>query len=141
MRTSGGYSVALFHNNGTGKPVPGTFYVNGVVRNQRLGFPYAAQNATDKSRFDPEVGEFHFADESLLPQITRIGNRPDTSNDRNGGDRICEMLVYTNALTFAQRQKICAYLMRKWMHGAEANVDYSAATAGRTVTELSLIHI
>ena len=124
MRTSGGYSISLFYNGGSSSSVPGTFYVNGEVRNQKKGFPYQAQNATDKSRFDPQVGEFHFT--TSVPTISHIGDFADNSKDRNGGDRICEMLVYTNALTFVQRQKICAYLMKKWMHGAEASVDYGA---------------
>lgn len=122
-----GYTQRLFYNYGYGD-IAGTFYVNGAVRRQVNGHPYTAQSAADKSRFDPEVSEFHFAG-GTLPNAIHIGYYSGGSGTaRNGRDRICEMLLYTNALTFVQRQKICAYLMKKWMHGAEANQDYGAIT-------------
>ena len=125
MRPDSSYAQALFYNNNKYDGIAGRFYVNGALRPQRKGHPYGAENATDKSRFDPEVYEFHFTSATYLPSADRIGYYGGGSGtSRNGRDRICEMLLYTNALTFVQRQKICAYLMKKWMHGAEANVDY-----------------
>ena len=124
MRPDSSYAQALFYNAGHYDGVPGRFYVNGALRPQSKGHPYGAEAAADKSRFDPEVSEFHFTG-ATLPSADRIGYYGGGGGtSRNGRDRICEMLLYTNELTFVQRQKICAYLMKKWMHGAEANVDY-----------------
>ena len=129
LRPYPNWSQSLFYNGGTYDGIPGTFYVNGEVRAQKSGFPYGDvdySSLTDKSLFDPVVGEFHFTG-SNLPKAACIGwYSGATDGGRNGYERTCEMLIYTNALTFVQRQKICAYLMKKWMHGAEPNQDRGA---------------
>ena len=130
MRPDSSYAQALFYNDGKYDGVGGKFYVNGALRPQKTGHPYGAEAATDKSRFDPEVAEFHFSGTDL-PSADYIGYYGGGSgSSRNGRDRICEMLLYTNDLTFVQRQKICAYLMKKWMHGAEANREYGVDSVG-----------
>ena len=131
LRPYPSYGTRIFYNMGSSTPLPGTFYVNGVVRSEKAGSPYEAQKATDKSQFDPQVAEFHFSGSGdSLPTAQRIGYYSGGSDSgRNGLDRICEMILYTNELTFVQRQKICAYLMKKWMHGAEATVDYGAISS------------
>ena len=125
-----GYTQRIFYNSGHGD-MAGTFYVNGEIRQQVMGQPYNASLATvDKTRFDPEVSEFHFSSSTYLPHAQRHGYYSGGSGTgRNGREeRACEILLYTNALTFVQRQKICAYLMKKWMHGAEPNQDYGTIT-------------
>ena len=137
LRPYPSYGTKLFYED-AGDKVPGTFYLNGEVRSRYDGCAYGAEKAADKSQFDPEVLEYHFSDTGdRLPTAQRIGYYSGGGDSgRNGQDRICEMILYTNELTFVQRQKICAYLMKKWMHGAEANVDH-AAVSNRFVTSFA----
>ena len=52
----------------------------------------------------------------LLPQATGIGINDTRSiyRDSSGGMRIAEMVIYGKVLTAAERQKVEAYLVKKW---------------------------
>lgn len=52
------------------------------------------------------------------------------TKNANGIDRICECLVYTNELTYAERLQVAEYLTRKWC-GGEATYDRFGGVSGR----------
>lgn len=116
MRASGGYSQPLCYQGGT--KLPGDLYVNGEYNphGSAAPMPYASQSANDKSKMSPMVTDFHLPSANAAT-MKYIGFQSG-GIDRNGGDRLCEMLIYTNALTSVQRRKIQKYLMKRWTHVA-----------------------
>ena len=101
--------------------IEGLLYCNGILRHPYTGYPYkgglfSVNGGT--SRYAPHVTEAHptkpvaadcFAFDSGVP-------------NRNGNKRVCEMIIYTNKLTQAERLAVCGYLMDKWL-GCDVTCD------------------
>ena len=109
---SGTYQLALIN---------GLFYCNGIQRHPFKGYPYVGGSCNmngGTARYTPLVAEAH----PLLPVAADCFAFDSQLLNRNGNKRLCEMLVYTNKLTQAERLAVCGYLMDKWL-GCDVSCD------------------
>ena len=97
----------------------GEFYVNGELRAFSDGYPYSGTYSYGK--------DTHYI--PLVLEATPLsGVHADcfayegSATGRNGRQRLCECIVYTNVLTQTERVAVTGYLMKKWMN---AEVDWS----------------
>lgn len=75
-------------------------------------------------------------DSAVEADVTLLGSY-GWEKSRTGNIRLGEVLVYTNALTSSQRTRINAYLMKKWLTGAERE-DFESAVLGNAQTTAAI---
>ncbi len=63
-----------------------------------------------------------------------LANHPDLRVDRQGGGKLCEVLVFTRKLTEEERVRVVAYLEGKWMGASETKLGGADLAADSTLT-------
>ena len=119
MRPAGwGWSDALVINRNalSANVRNGEFVMNGKPRAFTAGYLYQGGAG---SKNVPQLVECHPAGTGATADC--FGYTFGGSG-RNGAERLCECIVYTNSLTEAERLQVREYLMRKWL-GTEADVS------------------
>ena len=119
MRPAGwGWSNALVINRNalSANVRNGEFVMNGKPRAFTAGYLYQGGAG---SKNVPQLVECHPAGTGATADC--FGYTFGGSG-RNGAERLCECIVYTNSLTEAERLQVREYLMRKWL-GTEADVS------------------
>ena len=110
------WNTDIVWGGGISDVVNGKFLANGEERTYNAGYPYSgAYSYSGSNYYIPVVLEAVPLSGVLADCFAYDGSR----NDRNGRQRLCECIVYTNELTRTQRQAITSYLMKKWLN-AEA---------------------
>ena len=85
----------------------GTVYVNGVA----VTAPTSTTMPESLSLFDAQAND----DKTFAASQLCYDRKGNTNSDpRRGGKDIAEVLLFTNALTVAERQTVRDYLMKKW---------------------------
>ncbi len=115
----------VFHtgNSGTYQKalINGLFYCNGILRHPFSGYSYVGGSCGmngGSDRYTPHVSEAY----PLLPVAADCFAFDSGLANRNGNKRVCEMIIYTNKLTQAERLAVCGYLMDKWL-GCDVTCD------------------
>ena len=133
---SGKWSSPVFYpkNSGTYQLglINGRFYCNGILRSPLFGYAYGGGSYNvngGASRYTPQVTETH----PLLPVAADCFATDSSLFNRCGGKRVCEVIIYTNKLTQAERLAVCGYLMDKWL-----DCDVSCDVQTNCVPSLSL---
>ena len=131
------WSGPLLHtgNGGTAYPhqqaaMDADFYHNGNPAVSSAGYPYAGgvQNVgPGRGMYLPVVTELVNPRLPLASDCFAFDWGEGTAAGRNANKRICELLVYTNRVTYSERLKVAGYLMKKWMN---ADINYKAAENG-----------
>lgn len=101
----------------------GKWYINGQAWDFTQGYAYPGNGPTENP-YTPQVVESH-------------PNAPGAAADcfdyvyggatRNGRERLCECVVYTNVLSETERQQVAGYLMKKWLN---SEIEYRAVPDG-----------
>ena len=106
----------------------GTFRINGEVYDTTQCYPYFGyyNTTTKKTDYLPVVTDLKPV-EPYPPADTFDFNC--VANGRGGRKQLCELVVYTNEVSEADRVAITSYLMRKW-NGCEMSYTASGAAAG-----------
>ena len=130
------YNSAVFYSGNSGTYqrglIDGPFYCNGILRHPFRGYPYKGGSFTmngGTTRYSPLVAEAH----PLLPVAADCFATDSGLWNRNGKTRLCEIIIYTNKLTQAERLAVCGYLMDKWLE-----CDVSCAVQTNRLASLSL---
>ena len=113
---TGGHFYRIYGNNWTSPLVHGV-YANANVRNGRFYINGREIDGTAKGYLGPDwqVVESHPADAGATADAFGCSYADGgTEASMNGYKRIGECIVYTNALTYAERLKVAQYLMNKW---------------------------
>ena len=101
--------------------IDGLFYCNSILRHPCTGYPYKGGYFSmngGKQRYTPHVSEAH----PLRPVAADCFAFDSGVPNRNGNKRLCEVIIYTNKLTQAERLAVCGYLMDKWL-GCDVTCD------------------
>ena len=115
LRAAGvGFDGTIVWSGCNGIVRDGKFYVNGELRDYTKGYPYSGYCwGNNNQHYRPVVVESH----PLPPGAAADCFSYDASaKDRNGHQRLCECIVYTNTLTEVERTAVARYLMEKWMN-------------------------
>ena len=107
------------------------FLINGERRDWRNGYAYKGGSSKKQpNQYAPMLVEVHpAAPGAAADTFSYISG----GTSRTGRERLYEIIVYTNALTEAERQQVSGYLMKKWLN---AEVDYSLSARGAAITNL-----
>ena len=106
------------------------FCHNGNLAVSSDGYPYAGgvQNiGPSRGMYLPVVTELVNPRLPLASDCFAFDWGEGVSAGRNANKRICELLVYTNRVTYSERVKIAGFLMKKWM---DADINYKTAENG-----------
>ena len=87
-------------------------YHNGRLTSYAQGYPYMMTSSGPDGRKTPIVTELHTLGDCKSDSFAHNSG----STERNGGQIICECIVYTNELTESQRLATRTMLMRKWLN-------------------------
>ncbi len=101
--------------------INGLLYCNGIIWHPFKGYPYYGGSCSVNgytARYSPQVTEAH----PLLPVAADCFATDSSIWNRNGNKRLCEIIIYTNKLTHAERLAVCGYLMDKWL-GCDMTCD------------------
>jgi hypothetical protein len=126
LRAAGAsFSHSIVYSGAIGYTRDGRFYINGEPCTYSSGYPYnGICSANGNWHYRPVVVESH----PLAPGAKADCFSYDCStSDRNGHQRLCECIIYTNTLTEVERTAVARYLMEKWMN-SEVNWTQSAET-------------
>ena len=97
----------------------GEFYINGERRNPDDGYLYQGFSGYGGNHYTPQVTDVQYVGG---PTWSADSFGCNTGADwRNGDHRLCECIIYTNALTRLEQLKIRAYLTKKWVN-AQVNI-------------------
>ena len=97
----------------------GEFYINGERRDPDEGYLYQGYNGYGGNHYTPQVTDVQHV-EGAAWSADSFGCNTG-AKWRNGDHRLCECIIYTNALTRLEQLKIRAYLMKKWIN-AQVNI-------------------
>lgn len=115
LRAAGAtFEHAIVYSGTIGYTRDGRFYINGEPCTYSSGYPYSGYCwGNGNKHYYPVVVESH----PLAPGAKSDCFSYDCStNDRNGHQRLCECIIYTNVLTEVERTAVARYLMKKWMN-------------------------
>lgn len=98
----------------------GKIYMNGERTTADSLFPCGMYSSSGFVWYRPVVEEVHTTGNTSADVFGYMYNTDYGSF--NGYDTVCECLVYTNELSYAERAEVCQYLMKKWC-GSEADFD------------------
>ena len=114
-KNSGVYQLAAMN---------GDFYQNGHLTDYTQGYLYDGSRTvgTYGQVYVPVVCELY----PTLPLAADCFAFDNGATARNGVKRLCEMIVYTNDLTYAERVQVAGYLMKKWI---DCDIDYETLPA------------
>ena len=97
----------------------GEFYINGERRNPDDGYLYQGFNGYGGNHYTPQVTDVQHVKGATWSADSFGCNTG--AKWRNGDHRLCECIIYTNALTRLEQLKIRAYLTKKWIN-AQVNI-------------------
>lgn len=111
------------------------FFVNGFRREEKKGFAYpGGYKSTSPGDLLPLVSELHPGAISRTIDIDNFGFARYPSRD--GRVRMYECIIYTNALTAAEIEKVRGYLMKKWLN-SEIEHDRRLGVPGEPLADVA----
>ena len=123
-----GSADPVFHTGNSGvyqlAAMNGAFYQNGHLTDYTKGYLYDTSRTIGDygQTYVPVVCELY----PTLPLAADCFAFDSGAGGRNGVKRLCEMIVYTNELSSAERVQVAGYLMKKWIN---CDVDYETVPA------------
>ena len=105
----------------------GPLFVNGESADWTKGHPYSGGGTLSEAYQQlPMVIEVDPINEGAAADCFAFEH---SAAERNGDQRLCECVIYTNELTAVQRRAVTRYLMNKWM-GAEISCVRGPVSGG-----------
>lgn len=109
----------------------GRWFVNGSLESVGLDAGYAYPSYIADGRkirlvpetvvYQPKVGSTSFPEADSYEY-----NRGYQNNNKNGNKILCELIVYTNEVSDAERVMITSYLMKKWQNAEVITKDFQS---------------
>ena len=115
----------------------GEFRLNGIVSDWSKGYAYfgAGRPSQLERDYTPQVTEFHLG-KGESPWADNSGEYTfGGGNNPRAGQRLYEIIVYTNELTAAEKRQVRGYLMQKWL---KAEADYAFEDPANKTSALNL---
>ena len=109
---------ADFYQNGHRSSITGQYLYNGGPQNTGSG---------TRQQYLPIVTELVNSSLPLAADTFSFDYGNGTVMGRNGCTRVCELIIYTNKLSYAERLAIAGHLMKKW---TDSDIYYETAEKG-----------
>jgi hypothetical protein len=104
-RDSSYYTNPLCSGNAAASVRNGLWYMDGENWDKQFGWP-------ETHSCIPRVAEVHLTSPGATADAFGFGL--GSSDSRIGEMEVCEVIVYTNELSYSERLQVAQYLMRKW---------------------------